>query len=97
MSHIPGTYNSYTVQCIKTNPFHRKNLPTVLLYYALKANKDRYLVDLVMKNGCGFDVASEKEMKSLIQRGVDRSKLVYANPTRPMEHLKYAQEQQVRD
>ena len=68
-----------------------------MLCYALKANKDKYLVDLVMKNGCGFDVASEKEMKSLIQRGVDRSKLVYANPMRPMEHLKYAQEEQARD
>ena len=51
----------------------------------------------MVKNGCGFDVASENEMKSVIQRGVDKSKLVYANPTRPMGHLKYARENQVRD
>ena len=51
----------------------------------------------MVKNGCGFDVASENEMKSVIQRGVDKSKLVYANPTRPMGHLKYARENQARD
>ena len=51
----------------------------------------------MVKNGCGFDVASENEMKSVIQRGVDKSKLVYANPTRPMGHLKYARKNQARD
>ena len=51
----------------------------------------------MVKNGCGFDVASENEMKSVIQRGVDKSKLVYANPTRPMGHLKYAREHEARD
>ena len=75
----------------------RENLPRVSLYYAVKASKDKHLIDLVLKNECGFDVASQEEMKSLIQRGVDKSKLVYANPTRPIEHLKYAQENQARD
>ena len=65
--------------------------------YALKANTDKLLVDIMVKNGCGFDVASENEMKIVIQRGVDKSKLVYANPTRPMGHLKYAREHQLRD
>lgn len=65
--------------------------------YALKANTDKLLVDIMVKNGCGFDVASEDEMKTVIQRGVDKSKLVYANPTRPMGHLKYAREHQVWD
>ena len=51
----------------------------------------------MVKNDCGFDVASENEMKSVIQAGVDISKLVYAHPTRPMEHLKYARENQARD
>lgn len=83
---------------IKSNyPYHRKNLPNVSLCYALKANSDKYIVDLVVKNDCGFDVASENEMKSVIEAGVDRSKLVYAHPTRPMEHLKYALENHARD
>ena len=51
----------------------------------------------MVKNDCGFDVASENEMKSVIQAGVDRSKLVYAHPTRPTEHLRYARENQARD
>ena len=75
----------------------RENLLRVSLYYAVKASKDKHLIDLVLKNECGFDVASQEEMKSLIQRGVDKTKLVYANPTRPIEHLKYAQENQARD
>lgn len=77
--------------------YRRKNLPNVSLCYALKANSDQCIVDLVVKNDCGFDVASENEMKSVIQAGVDISKLVYAHPTRPMEHLKYARENQARD
>ena len=52
---------------------------------------------MMIKNGCGFDVASEKEMEIVIQRGVDKSKLVYANPTRPMGHLRYAREHKARD
>ena len=68
--------------------FNRKHLPTVLPCYALKANTDKSIVDMMVENGCGFDVASKNEMKSVIQRGVDRSKLVYANPTRPMGHLR---------
>ena len=82
---------------LSNNPYHRNNLPTVMLCYALKANSDKHVVDLVVKNGCGFDVASKNEIKMVIQGGVDRSKIVYANPTRPIEHLKYAQQQQARD
>ena len=81
----------------KNNPYHRENLPNVSLCYALKANNDKNIVDLVVKNDCGFDVASENEIRSVIQAGVDKSKLVYAHPTRPMEQLKYARENQVRD
>ena len=68
-----------------------------MLCYAFKANNDKHIIDLVVKSDCGFDVASENEMESVIQAGVDRSKLVYAHPTRPMEHLKYARENQARD
>ena len=51
----------------------------------------------MIKNGCGFDVASQNEMEMVLRRGVDRSKLVYANPTRPMGHLRYAREHKARD
>ena len=68
-----------------------------MLCYAIKSNNDKHIIDLVVKNDCGFDVASENEMKSVIQAGVDRSTLVYAHSTRPMGHLKYAREKQARD
>ena len=65
--------------------------------YALKANTEKGIVDIMIKNGCGFDVASQNEMEMVLRRGVDRSKLVYANPTRPMGHLRYAREHKARD
>ena len=93
----------------------------------MKSNPSDEIIDIMIKNGIGFDVASikfskrceiessattrihslehhpdpgckllktfqESEMDSVITKGADKTKLVYANPTRSIEHLKYAQE-----
>ena len=73
-------------------PLNRNHLPSVEPCYAVKANSSGHIINLLIQNNVGFDVASENEMKLVIEKGVAKDKLVYANPTRPMEHLKFAKD-----
>ncbi|MDO4177597.1 MAG: type III PLP-dependent enzyme [Phascolarctobacterium sp.] len=60
----------------------RKHLPRAKVHYAIKANPHPEILRLMSKLGSCFDVASDGEIKTLYDMGVDGSRLIYANPVK---------------
>ncbi|KAH8365398.1 hypothetical protein KR084_012674 [Drosophila pseudotakahashii] len=73
----------------------QKLLPRIKPHYAVKCNDDPVLVKFLADLGTGFDCASKNELKLVLGFGVSPERIIYAHPCRPVNHLKYAKEQQV--
>lgn len=57
-----------------------KYFPRMEIHYAMKANPDLRILELMINKGASFDVASDGEIRTLQQLGVDGKKMIYANP-----------------
>ncbi|XP_065842901.1 ornithine decarboxylase-like isoform X2 [Oscarella lobularis] len=68
----------------------KKNLPRVEPFYAFKCNSDPLVLKTLALLGLGFDCASKSEMKTVLDMGLDSSRIVYANPCKQISHLKFA-------
>lgn len=71
-------------------------LPRIEPYYAVKCNPDPMVLNTLASLGVGFDCASRAEISSVLELGVDASRLIYANPCKQASHVRYAQSQNVR-
>lgn len=60
------------------------------VYYALKANSDKQILDYLNKLGCGFEAASWFEIEELLAVGVRPEKIIYGTSIKPMDHIKKA-------
>ncbi|HII38837.1 TPA: type III PLP-dependent enzyme [Candidatus Micrarchaeota archaeon] len=58
----------------------QKLLPRCKIYYAVKANHHKGVLNVLKEMGSNFDVASFKEIETLIDLGVDPTKMFYTNP-----------------
>lgn len=54
-------------------------LPGVRLYYSLKANNDPTILNHLHKRGVSFDVASAKELATMLELGVESKDLILSN------------------
>lgn len=70
----------------------RRLMPRVTPYYAVKANSDPELVKTFIKCGTGFDVASQYEMELCLKLGASPDKIIFANPIKRPETMKFAME-----
>ncbi|KXN71033.1 hypothetical protein CONCODRAFT_75546 [Conidiobolus coronatus NRRL 28638] len=70
--------------------YWNKQMPGITPYYAVKCNQDRKVLALMASMGIGFDCASRNEIQMVISLGVHPERIVYANPCKPISHLKYA-------
>ncbi|TID28637.1 hypothetical protein CANINC_002393 [Pichia inconspicua] len=75
----------------------KKYLPFVKPYFAVKCNPNPEFVKHLVKNGnVGFDCASLDEIRTVIEahnnlgQMADTTNIIYANPIKPISHLKYA-------
>lgn len=66
----------------------RTHLPRVKVFYAIKANPHRRILELMRDLGSNFDVASDGEIMELSSLGVDGSRLIYANPMKTVNGLR---------
>ena len=66
----------------------RTNLPRVKVFYAIKANPHRRILELMRDLGSNFDVASDGEIMELSSLGVDGSRMIYANPMKTVNGLR---------
>jgi len=76
----------------------KEKLPGVGIFYAVKCNSDPILLKTLYCLGVSFDVASEGEISlvtDLDPKRERRDKIIYANPCKDIEHIKFARSQQI--
>ncbi|KAM9342304.1 ornithine decarboxylase 1-like [Pholidichthys leucotaenia] len=66
------------------------NLPRVQPFYAVKCNNIPAVIRVLNALDTGFDCASKAEIKLALSLGVKPDKIIYAHPTKPVSHIKYA-------
>ena len=65
-------------------------LPGTALHYAVKANPHPTLLAALAGSGCRFDVASPAEITAALMAGAAPGDLVYSNPVKLREHVRFA-------
>lgn len=65
-------------------------LPRVEPFYAMKCNPHPAMVDMLAELGTGMDCASRAEIAQALAAGVPAERIIYANPCKPVAHLKFA-------
>ena len=73
-----------------------KNIKNSTVFYALKANPDAAIADLVNKENVGFEIASEGELTMLSSLEVEPSRIISSNPVKSIPFLQMAAEYGVR-
>lgn len=61
----------------------RRLLPGVRPYYAVKANSDPALLNLLAELGAGFECASYAEVEAALSAGADPARMLYGHPAKP--------------
>ncbi|MEO0070310.1 MAG: type III PLP-dependent enzyme, partial [candidate division WOR-3 bacterium] len=80
---------SRTILYAQLNRF-KKLLPRVEPFYAVKANPNPEVIKIFAQAGCGFDVASEPEIKWVLSAGVAPERLIFANTIKRINALQFA-------
>lgn len=65
------------------------------IHYALKANFDDHLLDVIRSYGLGVDCVSGNEVRKAIESGFDPRKVVYAGVGKSDEEIRYSIEQNI--
>lgn len=67
-------------------------LPRVEPFYAVKCNTDPEVLRTLLPLCAGFDCASKGEIETMLGMGVSPSNIIYANPCKSPEHIRYARD-----
>lgn len=62
---------------------------------AVKCNNDVIVIQTLVALGIGFDCASKGEIAQIMSFGVSPERIIYANPNKPVSHLKFAAKMKV--
>lgn len=73
----------------------KEHLPDVELFYAVKANSNNLIIKILAGLGSSFDCASRSEIASVLSFIDDPSRIIYANPCKQCNELKFARSQDV--
>jgi len=65
-------------------------LPNVKPYYAVKCNPNIAILDALANLGANFDCASQAEIKTIIELTNDPSRIIFANPCKMSNQIRYA-------
>jgi ornithine decarboxylase len=71
-------------------------LPMAEIFYAIKANPAPEILELLVKLGSSFDVASPAEVDMCLAAGADPSRISYGNTVKKRRDIEYAYERGVR-
>lgn len=74
----------------------KKELPRIKPLYAMKCNGDEKICRMLAKAGIGFDCASKAEIEHALSLGTHPDNLIYANPCKQANMLRYARQVGVR-
>jgi len=73
----------------------RRLLPRVEPFYAVKANPNPQVLEVLAQAGLGFDVASAAEIEWVLAAGAAPDRLIYANTMKSSESIELAGRRQV--
>ncbi|XP_063846919.1 ornithine decarboxylase-like isoform X2 [Scylla paramamosain] len=73
----------------------KMKLPRVKPFYAVKCNNHPTVLKILAALGTGFDCASKAEIQNVLQLGVDQTRIIFANPCKPLSHLRSASKLQI--
>lgn len=85
-----------TEQVKRNYAYLLEHIPRAKIHYAVKANPNDAIVTTLRDMGSCFDVASEGEIRQLLDLGIDASRLVFANPIKPDLGIAMAREAGIR-
>ena len=68
----------------------KRHIPRLKIFYAIKANPAKCILQKLNELRANFDVASDGEIYKLQQMGVSGDRMIYANPVRSLSGLKAA-------
>ena len=71
-------------------------LPQADVFYAVKANPARPILDLLVAAGSKFDVASRNEVQMVLDAGADPSRISFGNTIKKARDIAWAYQQGVR-
>ncbi len=66
-----------------------------LICYSVKANSSMYILSLLSKQGCGFDIVSGGELLKVIKAGGDPTKIVFSGVGKTEEEIVMALDQNI--
>ena len=67
-------------------------LPRVIPHYAVKSNPEKKILQVLHDEGTCFEVASVTEIEALLDLGVDPETILYSNPIKCPDSIRYATE-----
>lgn len=73
-----------------------EKMPRVKPHYAVKCNDTNVVVATLAALGIGFDCASKKEISKVLNLGVHPDRIIFANPTKPITHVRHAEKENVK-
>ena len=77
-------------EIIKKINLWKDKLPNIHPYYAIKCNPDDMIIKIMQSFDMSFDCASKNEISKVISSGCSPNKIIYANPCKMVEQIKYA-------
>ena len=96
---LPGEENSFFVGDLgEIDNLHKnwtKQLPRVQPFYAVKCNPNPVILRRLAAMGVNFDCASKLEIETILDLGVDPSRIIYANPCKMSSFIRYASDKRV--
>ena len=66
------------------------SMPRVRPHYAVKANPDPRILNALIEEGTGFEIASTAELDLLLSLGVKAAEVFYSNPTKSRDFVAYS-------
>lgn len=65
-------------------------MPRVEPHYAVKCNDSLTVIETLAALGTSFDCASKGEINKVLDLGVEPSRIIFANPAKPISHIRHA-------
>ena len=73
------------------------HLSKVQMFYAVKCNPDKLLLNTLVGLNVGFDVASKVELSTIRREfHVDSNKIIFANPVKEVNHITFAESEGIK-
>ncbi|KAB0805575.1 hypothetical protein PPYR_02545 [Photinus pyralis] len=75
---------------VQKHKIWKSAFPRVQPHYAVKCNDSLTVIEVLAALGTSFDCASKGEINKVLEIGVDPNRIIFANPAKPISHIRHA-------